>query len=199
MCPSGELSTAGRRRGHNRRPVGPAVDNSRHHVKGRQPTDPESNCVTVDRSGLPRKLEVPQQWRTALPQGVEVGGLVVRGSGLPAPVQDPDPLERQGSDGSLVRTAPRTLLPIVGAGPERPVDRLCRPLHERLAQELRALPAPVHPALLAAALGHRGNAGVLLQFIRPVEAVALLAEGSEQARRQLKADARQALEQGVVR
>jgi hypothetical protein len=32
-----------------------------------------------------------------------------------------------------------------------------------------------------------------------VEAVALLAEGSEQARRQLKADARQALEQGVVR
>jgi len=126
-----------------RRPVGPAVDNSGHHVKGRQPTDPESNCVTVDRSGLPRKLEVPQQWRTALPQGVEVGGLVVRGSGLPAPVQDPDPLERQGSDSSLVRTAPRTLLPIVGAGPELPVDRLCRPLHERLAQELRALPAPV--------------------------------------------------------
>src|ERR1700737_506989 len=57
--------------------------------------DPESNCVTVDRNRLPRKPEVPDEWRTALPQRVEVGGLVVRGSGLPAPVQDSDPLERQ--------------------------------------------------------------------------------------------------------
>jgi hypothetical protein len=56
----------------------------------------------------------------------------------------------------------------------------------------------VHPALLAAAFGHGGNAGVLLQFIRPVEALALLAEGREQARRQLGTGARQALEQGVV-
>ena len=89
-----------------------------------------------------------------------------------------------------MRTALRSLLPVVSAGPERFVDGLGCPFDERLAQELRALPAPVHPALLAAAFGHGGNAGVPLQFISPVEAVALLAKGREQARRHLGAGAR---------
>jgi hypothetical protein len=126
---------------------------------------------------------VPEQWRTAFPQGVEVGGLVVPRSGLPASVQDPDPLERQCPDGSLMRTAFRSLLPIVSAGPERFVDGLGCPFDERLAQEFRALPAPVRPTLLAATFGRGGDASVLLQFISPVEAVALLAKGREQARR----------------
>src|SRR6267154_5782975 len=134
----------------------------------------------------------------APPGSVGFAPPLTRGSGLPAPVQDPDPLERQGAHGRRMRAAPGTLLPVVGAGPEGFIDGLPRPFDERLAQELRALPAPVHPALLAAALGHRGNAGVLLQCIRPVEAFALLAKGREQAWRQLGTGARQALEQGVV-
>src|SRR6202051_2518900 len=195
----GELPTAGQRHGRNRATRRPAVDNSRHHVKQTQHADPDFNCVTATETWSPRKPEVPDEWRTALPQGVEVGGLVVRGSGLPAPVHDPDPLERQGPHGNLVRTTLRALLPVVGAGPERLVDRLARPFHKGLTQELRALPAPVHPALLATALSHWGNAGVLLHFIRPVEAVALLAESSKQARRQLGTGTRQAVEQGIVR
>src|ERR1700688_1147249 len=55
-----------------------------------------------------------------------------------------------------------------------------------LAQECRALPAPVHPALLAAALGDRRDARVLLQFISALETVTLLAECSQQARRQMR-------------
>jgi hypothetical protein len=37
------------------------VDNPQHHVKWRQPTDLESNCVTVDRNGLPGKREIPEE------------------------------------------------------------------------------------------------------------------------------------------
>src|SRR6202521_287340 len=97
--------------------------------------------------------------------GGEVDALVVPCSGLPAAVEDPYPLERQRPHGGLIRAALRSLLPVIGARPERFVDGLARPFNEGLAQECRALPAPVHPALLAAALGDRGDAGVLLQFI----------------------------------
>src|ERR1700682_1130525 len=45
---------------------------------------PGTSDVTVDGNGLPRKPEVPEEWRTALPQGVEVDALVVPCSGLPA-------------------------------------------------------------------------------------------------------------------
>src|ERR1700686_5342950 len=159
------------------------------------PHRPGTSCVTVDRSGLPRKPEVPEQWRTALPQGVEVDALVVPCSGLPAAVEDPYPLERQRPHGGLIRAALRSLLPVIGARPERFVDGLACPFDKGLAQEGRTLPAPVHPALLAAALGDRGDARVLLQFIGALEAVTLLAECSQQARRQIRTCSGQAVKQ----
>src|SRR6202047_3663094 len=134
---------------------------------------------------LPRHPEVRDKWRTALSQRVEVDGLIVRCSRLPAAVQDADPLERQGSHGDLVGAALRALLPVVGARPERPADRLASLLDERLPQEFRTLQAPVDPALLPAALGHRGNARVPLQFFCAAEALALFTEGSQQARAEL--------------
>ena len=78
------------------------------------------------------------------------------------------------------------------------LDGLARPFDEGLAQERRALPAPVHPALLAAALGNRRDAGVLLQFISAFEAVTLLAKRSQQARRQMRTCTGQAVKQVEV-
>src|SRR5260370_33883698 len=157
MRPPGGLPTAGQRHGRERRPAVRPWTTRDINVNRRQPTNPESDFVTVDRNGLPLKPEVPDEWRTALAQRVEVSGLVVRSAGLPAPVQDPDPLERQCPDGSLMRTALRSLLPVVSAGPERFVDGLGCPFDERLAQELRALPPPVHPALLAPDVRRMGS------------------------------------------
>ena len=42
---------------------------------------PPIQLHNLHRNGLPRKPEVLEEWRTALSQGVEVGGLVVRGFG----------------------------------------------------------------------------------------------------------------------
>src|SRR5579863_4161773 len=168
-------------------------------VKRRKATDQGIQLRNrADWNGLPWKPEVPEEWRTALPQGVEIDALVVSRSGLPAAVEDPYPLERQCPDGGLIRTALCSLLPVVGARPERFVDGLARPFDEGLAQEFRALPAPVHPALLAAALGDRRDAGVLLQFISALEALTLLAECSQQARRQMRTCSGQAVKQVEV-
>src|SRR5260370_18333908 len=106
---------------------------------------------------LPRHPEVRDRWRTAISQRVEVDGLIVRCSRLPAAVQDADPLERQGSHGDLAGAALRALLPVVGARPERPADRLASPLDERLPQEFRTLQSPVDPALLPPPLAHRAT------------------------------------------
>ncbi len=191
-APPGELPTAGQRHGHNRRPAG-----QRWTTRERQTEESHRPGIQLrnraDWNGLPWKPEVPEEWRTALPQGVEVDTLVVSRSGLPAAVEDPYPLERQCPDGGLIRTALCSLLPVVGARPERFFDGLARPFDEGLAQEFRALPAPVHPALLAAALGDRRDAGVLLQFISALEALTLLAECSQQARRQMRTCSGQAV------
>jgi hypothetical protein len=56
-------------------------------------------------------------------------------------------------------------------------ERLGGPFHEGLAQEFRTLQAPVDPDLFPAALGHRGNTHVLLQFISTPEPFPLLTEG----------------------
>ena len=66
--------------------------------------------------------------------------------------------------------------------PERARDGLRDPFHERLALEGGAGPAPVHPALVAAALGHGRHAGVALERARGREALALLSEGDQEAR-----------------
>jgi hypothetical protein len=54
------------------------------------------------------------------------------------------------------------------------------PLHEGLAQKLRAFEAPVHPARVAALFGDRGNAQVTLDFGGRLEARAVFPERGEQ-------------------
>ena len=67
------------------------------------------------------------------------------------------------------------------AGPEGMPDRCSRPLHARVAEDRRTLEAPVHPGWLAAACGDRGDARLCLPCGGRGRAVALLAEGDEEA------------------
>ena len=105
----------------------------------------------------------------------------------PAAVEYADPFERQGTQSGLVGAALRSLLTVECTGPERLIDCLSRPLNERLAKEGRALPAPVHPMFLAAALRDRRDAGIPLQFRGVLEAITLLAEGGKQPGSELRA------------
>src|SRR5437667_8195696 len=68
--------------------------------------------------------------------------------------------------------------------PQAVADRFVGVLVEALAQELRTTPPPVHPATIPTALGHRGNAAVLLNRTRAVVARAVRAERGQQARRE---------------
>jgi hypothetical protein len=51
MRPPGELPTAGQRHGRDRRPAVRPWTTRNINVKHRQPADPESSCVTVDKDG----------------------------------------------------------------------------------------------------------------------------------------------------
>src|SRR6266567_945180 len=71
-----------------------------------------------------------EQWRTAALECVEIGGLIVRCSGLPAAIENTNPFESQGAHRCLVRASFVALLSIVGSGPEgagnggtRPFDK----------------------------------------------------------------------------
>ena len=55
------------------------------------------------------------------------------------------------------------LLLVIDLGPKGMPDRFGGPLHERLAQKLRALETPVDPRLLAAAFGDGRDPGLFLQ------------------------------------
>jgi len=86
----------------------------------------------------------------ALAEGIEILGLVVRYPVYPAAPQHSDPLERQSSDGGVVRSTAGSETLVERLGPERLRDRLGRPLHERLSHEGGACPAPVLISFLVA-------------------------------------------------
>jgi hypothetical protein len=73
-----------------------------------------------------------------------------------------DPLEGEGSEGSLVGATTFAVAMVEGLCPERARDGLRHPLDEGLALEGRTGEAPVYPALVATALRDRCNADVLL-------------------------------------
>ena len=104
--------------------------------------------------------------------------------GLPAAIQDANPLERQRTHCGLMRATFVALLAIVGACPERFVDGLAGPFDKSLAHKGWTLPAPMDPTLLATAFGDGRNAGVFLQLVGVLEASAVLPEGDEQPWRQ---------------
>ena len=70
---------------------------------------------------------------------IEINGLIVRGSILPTPKENAEPLERQGAYGRLVCFALVALLLVIDPCPEGMADRFRGPLHEGLAEEYRTL------------------------------------------------------------
>jgi len=74
-----------------------------------------------------------EKWRSTAFKRIQVGCLVVWGPGLPVTVEDTDPFERQGAYSRLIGTAFIALLSIVGASPERLVNRLSSPLDKGLS------------------------------------------------------------------
>ena len=72
------------------------------------------------------------------------------------------------------------LLGIVGTRPERMADGLAGPFHEGLAEELRALEAPVDPAHISAPFGDGRHPRILLKLRGGGIALALFAKGDEE-------------------
>src|SRR5216684_2432813 len=113
---------------------------------------------------------------------LERGGLIVRRAILPTARENADPLECQGAHGRLVRLALVALLLVIDLCPEGMPDRFRGPFHERLAEERRTLPTPVHPGFLATAFRDWCNACVFLELRGGGEAFPLFAEGHEETR-----------------
>jgi hypothetical protein len=90
------------------------------------------------------------------------------------------------------------LLRVERPGPGSGRDGLGGPRHERLAQERGAVSTPVHPALVATALGEGGEAGERLDVGRALIALALVAEGGQPPRGVHGSGARQGTAQSVV-
>jgi hypothetical protein len=114
-------------------------------------------------------------------QGVEIRRFVVGGARLPAAIEDADPLKCQGAGCGLMSLASGSLLGIVGTCPEGMADGFAGPFHEGLAQELRALEAPVDPTCVPTTFGDWRNARILLEVGGGGIALALFAKGHEEA------------------
>src|SRR5208282_5048419 len=92
--------------------------------------------------------------------------LVIRSMLFPATVEDANPLKGQGAHGGMMTLAAIPLLLIVSLGRCRLGDGATGELVQGLAEEPGASPTPVHPAVLAAALGDGRNARELLHLDR---------------------------------
>jgi len=113
---------------------------------------------------------------------LEIEGLIVRCTLLPAAIEDADPFERQGPYGGLMGLALVALLLVVHLRPEGMPDRLRRPCDDRVPEALGTLEAPAHPGFLAAPFGHRREPGLLLEFGGGGLAFALVAKGDQETR-----------------
>src|SRR5688572_24190464 len=100
----------------------------------------------------------------------EVSGLVVGFSVLPTRVQDARPLVGERTQRRLMTRSALSLPPIETLGPVRLRYRQARPFYKRLPWKGRRRESPVHPALLAAPLRHRGYPAVLLHVRCAAEA-----------------------------
>src|SRR6266516_4654820 len=83
-------------------------------------------------------------------QSFTVEVFAIRLAVLPATKQNANPLESQSPHDRISRLALGALLLVIGPGPGRGADGMCRPLMKRLANKLRTRPAPMHPTLLPA-------------------------------------------------
>jgi hypothetical protein len=98
-----------------------------------------------------------EQWGMALLESHEVAGFIVWLAVEPASMEDTDPFEGESTKRRLMGAAALTVTLVEGFGPEGARDGLAHPLDEGLALEGGAREAPVDPALVATALGDRGD------------------------------------------
>jgi len=113
-------------------------------------------------------------------------------------MEDTDPLEGESSKRGLMGAAAFAVALVEGFGPEGARDGLAYPLDEGLALEGGAGETPVDPALVAAALGDRGDTDVLLQGGSVWKPLASFTEGDEQARSEGGTGARESVKELVV-
>ena len=83
--------------------------------------------------------------------------------GGPSNGEDANPLESKSAKSGLMASAASPACFVESFCPEGPRDGLADPLDEGLAEKRGARVAPVHPALVATALGDGSYAGILLQ------------------------------------
>ena len=88
---------------------------------------------------------VGKKGRVPLLKRGQIARFVVRNAVDPAAPEDSDPLEGQSTDRGVMGRSLGAVLVIEGSRPERAHDGLRGPLDERLSDERRASPTPVHP------------------------------------------------------
>jgi hypothetical protein len=132
-------------------------------------------------------FEALQQRRAPTTERLQITLFVIGRTVFPTTVKDANPLEGQGAEGGVMFGPLLDLLFIIGAGPRRPTAGVGGELVKALAQELGTGPPPMHPARLATLLRDGGDAGELLHFTGLLIALAVGAEGGQQAGRQDRA------------
>src|SRR4051794_16573403 len=100
---------------------------------------------------------------------------------FPTTKEDANPFVRKSSDDGVPRFALCALLLVVIFRPGARSERMHGPFLKSLSQKLWTSPAPMHPALFAAAGEHGCNPAVALQFTGALITVALRAERSDQS------------------
>ena len=134
----------------------------------------------------------------ALLKSHEVVSFVVGFAVDPATMKDTDPFEGESTKRSLMGATAFAVALVEGPSPEGARDGLAHPLDEGLALEGGAREAPVHPTLVATALGDRRDPHVLLEGSSVGESLASLTEGNEEARSQCGTCTRERVEELVV-
>src|SRR5436305_2068784 len=92
-----------------------------------------------------------------------------------------------------------TLSIVVGPSPRAGADRTAGPFVEGLPGEFRTSPAPVNPTALAAALGHRRNAGIAGQTVGRCETITPRADRRNQTRLERRTSSRKRRHQRAIR
>ena len=98
----------------------------------------------------------------------------------------------------MVGSSSRSLLAVVGTGPERVLSRAARKLVKGLSQELRTGASETYALTRSATFENRRDAAVGLELSGTAEAASIRTEGSQQARRQSRSGTGQQREQRVV-
>jgi hypothetical protein len=140
----------------------------------------ETFLLELHRRGLAEQLVTVLQ--RALIRALAIGFVI-----LPATKEDANPFERKSSNDCVPWFATRALPLVISLRPNRRRQGMHSPFMKRLAQELRAGPAPMNTRLFAAAGEHGRNAAVALQFTGALITIALRTQRGNESGRQDRA------------